>query len=171
MYSAIKVGVDDVHDFKYHISRGTVKTYIDEHPSEAGRLLSIDAYAHQMKRGRALLRLDVNHQTRQTNQCEYVELDPSNLSSCIKQALKSKNVSQLAKVLAECESESRSADVKSPEHGTEITASPVIRSYYSCPVGVLLKQKFTADSSWKESMMTIQFNSIQKMICIALHYE
>ena len=54
LYTAINVCVGDEHDFKYHISRGTVKTYIDEHPSDAGRLLSIDAYTYQLKRGTCL---------------------------------------------------------------------------------------------------------------------
>ena len=36
-------------------------------------------------------------------------------------------MSQLTKVLAECESESRSADVNSPDHGTQIMTSPVSR--------------------------------------------
>ena len=77
----------------------------------------------QLKRGRALLRLDMNHPTRQMNQCEYVELDSSHHFSCIEQALKSEYVSQLAKVLAEYESESRSAEVNSPEHGTVVMTS------------------------------------------------
>ena len=127
LYSAIKVCVDDEFGHKYHISRETVKPYIDEHPSEVGRLLSIDAYAYQLKRGRALLRLEMNHPTRQISQCEYVELDSSQCFSCIGKALKSGNVSQLAKVLAEYESESRSAAVNSPEHGTVAVTSSVSR--------------------------------------------
>ena len=105
--SAIKVSVDDESDYKYHISQGTVKTYIDEHPSEAGRLISIDAYSYQLKRGRALLRLEMNHPTRQMNQGEHVGLDSSLHFSCIEQSLKSENVSPLAKVLEKYESESR----------------------------------------------------------------
>ena len=85
LYTAIKVCVNDEYDDKYHISRRFVKTYIDEHPSEAGRLLSIDAYTHQLKRGRALLRLDVTHPTRQMNPYEYVGLDSLHLFSCIEQ--------------------------------------------------------------------------------------
>ena len=87
---------------------GSVDKYIDEYPLVAGMLLTIDGYACQLKRGRALLRLYMNSPTRQTNQCEEVELDVSHLSSStIKQALQSEKVSQLAKVLAEYESESR----------------------------------------------------------------
>ena len=59
------------------------------------------------------------------NQSEYVKPDSSHLSSCIEQALKSENVSQLAKVLAEYESESRSADVNASKHGTEVMTSSV----------------------------------------------
>ena len=95
-----------------------IDLYIREHPRRFGELFTIEHYACQLKRGRALLRLDMNNPTRQMNQCEYVELDFSHLSSCIEQALKSENVSQLAKVLAEYESESRSAEVNSPEHGS-----------------------------------------------------
>ena len=84
--------------------------YIEEHPSDAGMLLIRDGFTHQLKRGHAILQLDMNHPTRQMNPCEYVELDSSHLTSCIEQALMSENVSQLAKVLAECESESRSAE-------------------------------------------------------------
>ena len=69
----------------------------------------------------------MDHPTKQLNQCEHVELDSSHLFSCIKQALKSENVSRLAKVLAECESESRYAEVSSSEHETEGMTSPVSR--------------------------------------------
>ena len=54
-----------------------------------GELFANAHCASQLKRGRALLRLEMNHPTRQMNQCEYVELDSSHLSSCIQQALKS----------------------------------------------------------------------------------
>ena len=40
----------------------TVEEFIDEHPSDAGMILIRDAYANQLKRGRALLRLDMNYQ-------------------------------------------------------------------------------------------------------------
>ena len=122
LYYAIKVCVDDEHHFKNHISKQIVNSYIDEHPSEAAMLITSVDYASQLKRGRALLRLDVTHPTRQMNQGEYVEL-----LSCIDQALQCENVSPLAKVLAEYESESRSADENSPEHGTEMMTSPLSR--------------------------------------------
>ena len=105
-----------------------VNKFIDEHPPDALTILTRDAYI--LKRGRALLRLDTNHPTKQMNQCEYVELDSSHLINCIEQALKSENVSQLAKVLAEYESESRSAEAKkliSSEHETVVMTSPVSR--------------------------------------------
>ena len=124
LYYAIKVGADDEFNSKYHISKQIVKTFIDEHPSEVTMLITSVNNASQLKRGRALLRLDVTHPTRQ---CEYVELDSAHLFSCIEQALKSENVSRLAKVLAEYESESRSADTNSPEHGTETMTSHVSR--------------------------------------------
>ena len=63
LYTAIKVCVDNKVNYKYRISRGIVKTYIDEHPSEAGRLLSIDTYTYQLKRGRALLRYESSNKT------------------------------------------------------------------------------------------------------------
>ena len=40
----------------------------------------------QLKRGCSLLKLDMNHPTRQMNICEYVEHDSSHLSSCIERA-------------------------------------------------------------------------------------
>ena len=125
LYYAIDVGVEDEYYFKYQISREIVETYIDEHPSEAGRLLTSEHYVCQLKRGRALLRLDMKYPTRQRNQCEYVELDSTHLFSCIEQALKFDNVGPLAKVLAEYESESRSA-----EHKTEAVTSSVPRDAY-----------------------------------------
>ena len=91
------------------------------------RLFTAEEYVYQVKRGRALLRLDMNHPTRPMNQCEYVEFDSSHLASCIEQALKSENASQLAKFLEEFESESRSAVANSPEHETEMVTSSVPR--------------------------------------------
>ena len=118
LYSAIRVAIN--RNF-------SIEEYFDEYPSEGGMLISSVDYASQLKRGRALLRLDTNPPTRKMNQCEYVGIDSPHLSSCIKQASKSENVSQLAKVLAEYETESRSADVHSPEHGTVVMTSPVSR--------------------------------------------
>ena len=107
-----------------------LKKYIDAHPSDNGKLLTSGRHAYQLKRGRALLRLDMNHPTRQMNQCEYVGLDSSHLSSCIEQALICVNVSQLANVMAKYESESRSADENSPEHGTELMTSSLSRDAF-----------------------------------------
>ena len=63
------------------------------------------------------------------NQCGYVELDSSHLFSCIEQALKSENerVSDLAMILLDYESESRSDETSSSDHGTKMTTSPVSR--------------------------------------------
>ena len=94
-------------------SSSTITNHIRAHPRRFGELLASEHYASQMKRGCALLRLDMNHPTRQTNPCEYVELDSSQHFSCIDQALECEIVGQLAKVLAEYESESRSADANS----------------------------------------------------------
>ena len=69
----------------------------------------------------------MNHPTKQMNQCEYVELDSSHLSSCIERALKSENVSQLAKVLAEYESRSLSAERSSSDNETEMMTSSLSR--------------------------------------------
>ena len=104
-----------------------VEAYINEHPSVVGGFLTSGEHAYQLKRGRALLRINMNHPTRQMNPFQYVELDSSHLSSCIQQALKSENVSQLAKVLAEYESESRSAEVNSPGSDAKLMTSPVSR--------------------------------------------
>ena len=119
LYSAIKVAGDyTVRDLQRFFN-----TYIEENPSDAGRLITNNAYAYQLKRGRALLRLDMNPPTRKMNPCE---LNSSQHFNCIKQASKSENVSRLAKFLAECESESRSAAVNSSERGT-VVKSPVSR--------------------------------------------
>ena len=118
-YSLIQSAVEIASRSK-HVEQKHFEIYINEPSSVVGRLLTSGEHAYQLKRGRALLRFDMNHPTRQLNQCEQVELDSSHLYSCIEQALKSENVSQLAKVLAEYESESRSADGNSPEHGTEL---------------------------------------------------
>ena len=56
-----------------------------------------------------LLRLNRN------NQCDHVDPDSEHHSSCIDQAMSSKSVSQLAKVLAEYELKSKSAEENSPE--------------------------------------------------------
>ena len=120
-HSAVRAASGDIY-----VGRWQFETYIDEHPSVVGRLLTSGEHAYQLKRGRALLRLDMNHPTRQMNQCESVELDSSHLSSCIEQALKSENVSQLAKVLTECESRLISAETTSPENGTEVMTSSVL---------------------------------------------
>ena len=122
-HSAVEVASSDRYAGHWKLE----ESYIKEYPSVAGRLLTSGGHAHQLKRGRALLRLDMNHPTRQMNPREHVELDPSHLSSCIEQALKCENVSRLVKVLAEYESESRSADGNSSEHGTELMTSSLSR--------------------------------------------
>ena len=123
--SAINVAMGDAYAI-YYSSQETVEEYITEHTSEAGRLLTIEYYAYQLKRARALLRLDMNHPPRQMNQCEFEGLDSSHLFSCIEQALKSE-VSRLAKVLAEYESDSRSAERNSKRNETEMMTSTVSR--------------------------------------------
>ena len=69
----------------------------------------------------------MNHPTTQIDQPEHEQLDSSHLLSCIEQALKSKKVSRLARVLAQCESESKSAEERSPGRGTEVMTSQVPR--------------------------------------------
>ena len=101
--------------------------HIRKHPRRCAELLACEHYACQLKRGRALLRLDRNHPTRQMNQCEYVELDSWHLFSCIEQASESENVSQLAKVLEECESILRSSDKFSTYREIFSMMSPVSR--------------------------------------------
>ena len=96
-----------------------------EQPRRFVELPINEHHAHQLKRGRALLRLEINHPTRQMHQGEYVELDYSHHSSCIEQAFKSEKVSQLAKVLAEYDSESRSAGANSSDHGAGMMSPTV----------------------------------------------
>ena len=101
----------------------SIISYIDEHPRRNGELLASENYRYQLKQGRALLRLGMNHSARQINQ---YELDSLQNQSCIEQASRSESASQLAKFLAEYESKSRSADgYSSLEHGTDKLASPV----------------------------------------------
>ena len=125
--SAIKVAMGDA-SITWRL-KFEVEQYINEHPSNAGVLLISDAYAHPIKRGRGLLRFSLNHPTKQMNQCEHVELDSSHLFSCIEQALKPENkrVSDLAMILMEYESESRSADLNSSGHETELMTLSVSR--------------------------------------------
>ena len=112
-------------DIFYNTSSNKITDHIRAHRRHFGGLLVSEHYAAQLKRGRVLLRLDMNRPTRQTKQCEYVELDISQHFSCIEQALECENVSRLAKVLAEYESESKSVQVVSP--GTEFMTSHVSR--------------------------------------------
>ena len=111
-----------IDEFVYEYIDKCVHEYIDEHPSDAGLLFTSENYVCQLKRGCALLRLDMIHQTGQMNQCVNGEMDSSHLYSCIEQALESENVSRLAKFLAEYGSESRSAGVSKSERGTELTS-------------------------------------------------
>ena len=128
-YSMLLMTLDIYYNscLNYQQSKLLNHVYIREHPRRFEELLVNEHYACQLKRGRALLRLDMNHPTRQINQGEYVELDSSNLFSSIEQASNSENVSQLAKVLAEYELESRSAEVKLPERGTGTLISSMSR--------------------------------------------
>ena len=109
-------------------STSSLKRFINLYCREYfGELFANAHCASQLKRGRALLRLEKNHPTRQMNPCEYGELDSSHLFSCLELASKSENVNQLAKVLAEYDSKSRSAEKNSSEHGAEMMASSVSR--------------------------------------------
>ena len=125
LHYAIDVAINATWD-----SQQFFKEYIDEHPSDAGMLITSNGYPCQLKRGRALLRLSINPPTRQMNQRLYVELDSSPPISCIKQALRSRKMNQLAKVLAEYESESRSAEVNSSENEAEMMTSSVSRDAF-----------------------------------------
>ena len=133
------------HCHSYHqrtkVSLGTIiDRYIRKHPRRCAELLACEHYACQLKRERALLKLDTNPPKRQMDQWEYSEFDSSHLSSCIEQALMSENVSQLAKVLAEFESESRAAQVASPE--TEFMTSHVSRD--ACKIFMTSGRSFEA---------------------------
>ena len=105
-----------------HIDNNSIK-----HPCSGGELLAREHYACQLKHGRALLRLNMNYSTTQIDQPEHVQLHSLLLFSCIKQALKSKNVSQLARVLAKYETKSRSAEERSSGRESEAMTLQVSR--------------------------------------------
>ena len=112
--------VNSLHE---NIITNVIISYIDEHPRRNGEMFASEYYRYQLKQGRALLRLDVNHPAPQINQHE---LDSLHDQSCIELASSSENASQLAEFLSECESKLRSAGGNSSlEHGTEKKASPV----------------------------------------------
>ena len=125
-------------------STSSLKRFINLYCREYfGELFAKAHCASQLKRGRALLRLEMKHPTRQLNQSEYVELDSSHLFSCLELASKSENVNQLAKVLAEYDSQSRSAEKNSSEHGAEMMASSVSRD--ACKLFLSSGNSFEAD--------------------------
>ena len=108
-----------------------VKEYIRseniEHPRRFVKLFASDHYAGHLKHGRVLLRLNMNHSTTHIDQLEHEQLESSHLLSCIKQALKSDSVSQLASVLAQYESESKSAEERSSGLEAKVMTSHVSR--------------------------------------------
>ena len=102
-------------EVNYHLSHATfvlhentlsdsIIYFIDEHPHRNGELIAREHHIWQLKRVCGSIQHDMNHTTRQVNQPEYADLDESRQISCIDQALGSKNVSYLAKVLAESRS-------------------------------------------------------------------
>ena len=113
--------------FKVHhrYRKPTIYQHIDEHPRQCGELFASVHYAYQLKRGRSLLRQDSNPSTIRINQNKHTEPDSLPLFSCIEQASRSGNVSQLAKVLAKYESGSRSAEGYSSKQETDTMTSPV----------------------------------------------
>ena len=98
-----------------------------EYPRRFGEFLAGEHFACQLKHGRALLRLNMNNLTTQIGQSEHVQLDSSHLLSCIEQALKSKKVSKLARILAKYETKSRSVEERSSGRDTEVMTSQVSR--------------------------------------------
>ena len=99
----------------------TIDEHIDLHPRQCGELFASVHYAYQLKRVRALLRPDsIIHSTIRINQSKHTEPDALPRFSCIEQALRSGNVSQLAKVLAKYESGSRSAEGNSSTQKTDM---------------------------------------------------
>ena len=98
-----------------------------EHSRRFVDLLASEYYAGQLKHGRALSRLNMNHPTTHIDQPEHEQLDSSHILSCIEQALRSNSMSRLAKVLAKCESESESAEGSSSGQEAEVMTSPVSR--------------------------------------------
>ena len=67
---------------KQQIHKNSIKRFCS-----GGELLAREHYACQLKHGRALLRLNMNHPTMQIDQSEHEQLDSSHLLSCIEQAL------------------------------------------------------------------------------------
>ena len=65
------------------------------------------------------------------SQGEYTISDSLHFSSCIEQALKCEKVSQLAKILAEYESESRSAEVNPSEMMTSSVSRDACKLFLS----------------------------------------
>ena len=125
LYSAVATASDVISSIfvvKSQIHENSIK-----HPCSGGELLAREHYACQLKHGRAILRLNMNHPTTQIDQSEHEQLDSSHLLSCIEQALNSKKVSKLARVLAKYESESKSADVRSSGQKTKVMTSQVSR--------------------------------------------
>ena len=96
--------------------------FIDEHPHRNGELIAREHYIWQLKRVCGSIRLDMNHTARHVNQPEYVDPDSSHQSSCIELALKSKNRSLLANMLAKYESESRSVE-RTPQELETMTST------------------------------------------------
>ena len=116
-YSAIASVLDD-EPFIY--VKEAIRYQEINHLHQFGELLVSEHYACQLKHGRALLRLGMNHPTTQIDHFEQGQLDSLHLLSCIEQACKSENVSQLARVLAQYESESKSAEERSSGRTTEV---------------------------------------------------
>ena len=149
-------------------STSSLKRFINLYSREYfGELFANEHCASQLKRGRTLLRLEMKHPTRHMNQCEYVELDFSHLTSCIQQALKSDNVSPLAKVLAEYESESRSAELNLSKHGTDMMTSSVSRD--ACKLFLSSGSSFEADVCRQLVVEIISYDDITtalRLCCI-----
>ena len=147
--SAVNVASCERYD-----ARSELDSYIYKHPSVVGRLLTSVGHAYQLKRGRALL--DVTQPTRRMNESESVELDSPHLSSCIERALKSENVSQLAKVLAEYESGSRSADGNSSEHETELMTSSLSRD--ACQLFLFVSRRSSVEAEAYRQLVVERIN-------------
>ena len=118
LYSAIATAMG--HPFNHCETNIENPHIFDRH---FGETLATEHYARQLKRGRALLRLGMNRSTTEIEPSKEVQHDSSHLLSCIEQALKSENASQLAKVLAQYELESRSAEDISSGSKTEAHVS------------------------------------------------
>ena len=99
--------------------------------SRRSELLTSDHFTCQLKHGRAFFRSNKYHSNIQIDQSEHVQCDSSHLLSCIKQALKSKRVSHLAKILKRHESKSESGGKQETAEWTSLVSRDACKLFLS----------------------------------------